>query len=376
MINEMAVEQARNTNLVGLVEQRVELHKESSTEWSGPCPRCGGHDRLHVKATGFFCRNRSCWPDGADKFGDPIDYVRWLYGVNFTDAIQILTGYAPAPSPRKTVIAQPPKRDEPRQYSGWAEKVTPMVEAAQDRIEEAINYLDSRKLELSTAMLFGLGFRPDAPLPGTWNAKTRSHIHPPQPAIVIPWYRANKVVAIRYRFLSNHTYTDVDGKQRTVKLSSVHDSDFKGVLYGGHMLPEFCHLPIDDNGRCAEQLRTLVLCEGEINLLSIWQVVNGLRWDVLSVGSESQKLTEPMRLFAARYERVIVWMDKADVVRRLMSQLGGAVGVNSPDDRDANELLKSGQLLDFLVEVRQAACKTDAERERFKWDLWERGNHG
>lgn len=374
MIDEMVIEQARNTDLINLVGQRVELHKESSTEWSGPCPRCGGNDRLHVKANGFFCRNRACWAEGSDKFGDAIDYVRWLHGVPFTDAVEILTGHVAAPAPRR--VAQPmQKQAEPQQHSGWAEKVTPMVEAAQERVNDASGYLASRGLELTTAMAFGLGFRSDAPLPGTWIAKERKHIVEPQPAIVIPWYRGGKLVAVRYRFLIYHPYTDVEGKERNVKQSSVYDSDFKGVLYGGHVLPEFCSMPIDDNGRCAEQLRTLVLCEGELNAMSVWQAAAGLRWDVLSMGSESQKLTEPARDFAERYGRVIVWMDKADAAKRLMSQIGGAVGISSPlingKEHDANDLLKTGQLFDFLVEARQMACKSDEERERVKWDLWE-----
>lgn len=374
MIDEMVVEQARTTNLISLVGQSVELHKESSSEWSGPCPRCGGTDRLHVKATGFFCRNRSCWPEGSEKFGDAIDYMRWLHGANFGDAVNMLTGNAPAPTARRVAPA-PAKQAEHRQYSGWADKVAPMVETAQGCIEEAESYLQSRGLDLMTALVFGMGYRPDAPLPATWQATKQTHSHAPQPAIVIPWFRGGVLVAVRYRFLTRHEYTDIDGKERIVKQSSVYDSDFKGVLYGGHVLPEFCTMPIDQNGRCAEQLRTLVLCEGELNAMSIWQVANGLRWDALSIGSESQKLTEPMRHFAERYGRVIVWMDKADAAKRLMSQVHGAVGISSPvidgKEHDANDLLRTGQLLEFVTEARQMACKGDDERERVKWDLWE-----
>ena len=376
MIDELIIEQAKTVDLINLAGKNTELHKESSTEWSGPCPRCGGHDRFHVKASGFFCRNRACWPDGSEKFGDSIAYVRWLHGVNFVDAINILTGGVNAPAPRR--IAQPTtsaKPEEKRQHDGWAEKIEPMVIEAMERIETAESYLSGRNIELMTALVYNLGFRPDAPLPGTWDRHKREHTYQPQPAIVLPWYRGGRLVAVRYRFLQYHEYTDVDGKDRNVKQSSVYDSDFRGTLYGGQALPEFCGMPIDPNGRCAEQLRILILCEGEINAMSIWQATNGFKWDVLSVGSESQKLSDQARQFAERYERVIVWMDKKDAVRRVMSQLGNAVGISSPminnKEHDANDLLMTGQLVEFLVEARWMACKSEDEKRRFGYNLEE-----
>ena len=372
MISELSIEQARTIDLIDLSGQRVELHRESATEWSGPCPRCGGDDRFHVKVHGFFCRNRACWPDGSDKFGDPIAYVRWLHGVDFAGAIEILTGNVSAPTPRRVAAPMAKQPGAGHQFSGWADKVTPVVTAAAGRIEEVAEYLALRGIDILTALTFGLGYRTDAPLPGTWDAQAQAHTHDPQSALMFPWYRGKSLVAARYRFLGYHDYTDNEGKERSVKQSSIFGSDFKGVLYGGHVLPEFCTMPIDDNGRCAEQLRTLVLCEGELNAMSIWQLANGLRWDVLSLGSESQKLTDSARDFAGRYGHVIVWMDKPAAVKRLISQLGNATGVSSPvidgTEHDANDLLRTGQLLEFLLEARQRACQSEEERMRFHYD--------
>lgn len=378
MIDESLVETARQTNLINLVGQRVELHKESAVEWSGPCPICGGDDRFHVKATGFFCRNRACWPDGADKFGDPIDYVRWLHRVDFAGAVAILTGQSAQPMARR-VMPQPSTatQPKPRQYDGWSEQVGKVVSDARERIEAGYAYLNGRGLSPFTGVSFGLGFRPDAPLPGTWDRKARRHVVDPQPAIVIPWYRAGKLTAVRYRFLETHAYTDVDNRDRTVKQSSVHDSDFAGVLYGGHVLPEFCSMPVPESGKCVERLRTLVLCEGEINAMSIWQTAQMWNWDVLSLGSESQKLTPGAVAFAERYSRVIAWMDKPEIARKVMSQIAGAVAVNSPvvDGRkvDANDMLKSGQLAEFLIEVRlhEGSVRSEEEKEMLNWWLQE-----
>lgn len=373
MIDPTFVEMARRTNLIDLAKQRVELHRESSAEWSGPCPLCGGDDRLHVKADAFFCRK--CHPE----FGDAIEYVRWLHRVDFVGAVGILTGQTQGPKVR-TMTPQPTTKQPERkhvQHSGWVEQVQPMVDAAKERIEDGFAYLESRGIEPATAIAFGLGYRADAPLPNTWDKKERWHIVEPKPAIVIPWYRGGKLTAVRYRFLTMHTYTDIEGKAREVKQSSVYDSDFTGVLYGGHVLPAFCTLPLPEDGKCAERLRTLVLCEGEINAISIAQVARSWKCDVLSLGSEGQKLTDGARAFAERYGRVIVWMDKADIAKRVMSQIAGAVAINSPvvdgQKVDANDMLRTGQLIDFLVEARQWACQSDDERERVQWDLWEVG---
>lgn len=367
MIEQTVIDTAKRTDLIALIGQSAELRKISRDEYEGPCPQCGGTDRLHVKQTGFFCRQ--CHPE----WGDAIEYVQWVKNLPFADAVQQLAGYGViAPMAKAKPVVKIPAQQT--QAPDWSAKVELMVKAAQDRIEDGADYLQSRGLALITAFAFNLGFRPDAPLPGTWDAKRRHSIVDLQPAIVMPWYRS-KVVAVRYRFLKTHEYQDVDGKARKVKQSSVYDSDFTGVLYGGHVLPVFCTMPLDANGKRAEALRTLVLCEGEMNAMSIWQVAHGWKWDVLSLGSESQKLTPAALTFAERYGRVIIWMDKGSIAKQLMSQIPGSFAINSPvvegKALDANDLLQSGQLAEFLAEVRWRSCRSDEERERVKWDFAE-----
>lgn len=368
MIDTTLVEMAKRANVYQLVGKTVELRRESASEWAGPCPVCGGTDRLHVKVNGFFCRQ--CHPE----FGDAIEYMRWSHRLNFAEAVQQLTGQMTMTTQTKL---QPAPKVTPvlNQSPTWYAKVQPIVTQAQERIEMALTYLASRRIDLLTAVAFGLGYRSDAPLPGTWDDQAKRHIVEPQPALVIPWYRGGKLCAVRHRFLQTHTYADIGGHKRTAKLTSVPGSDFTGLLYGGHMLPKFCTMAISDNGRCAEHLRTLVIIEGEINAMSIWQTSHIWRWDVLSLGSESQKLPDGGRVLAERYGRTIVWMDKAEIAKSIMALIPGAVAVNSPivDGKalDANDLLQAGQLGEFLSEVRLRSCRSDAERERVKWDLWE-----
>ena len=362
-MDSVLIEQAKRVDLIELVGSSIPLRRASRDEWEGACPFCGGDDRFHVKADGFFCRQ--CHPE----FGDAIDYTQWRHNVDFRGAVERLTGRVAdiptvATNPATARPAQPQRKPHP---SGWATKAAAVVADAQERIFDGESYLAGRGIAISAAVAFGLGYRSDVPLPGTWDREI-GYTAEPQPAIVIPWYRGGKLTAVRYRFTQLHSYDGTDGKPRAVKQSSITDSSFTGVLYGGHVLPEFCTMPIDPAGRCAEQLRTLVLCEGELNAISIWQETNTWKWDVLSVGSESQKLTPQAIEFAGRYGRVIVWMDKAEIARRFMSLMSNAVAINSPvvevKALDANDMLQRGILAEFLLDIRVKACRGRDEMTR------------
>lgn len=364
MIQQDLVNQARSIDILSLTRERFPLQKESTREWSGPCPKCGGEDRFHVTPTGFFCRQ--CHPD----FGDAIEYMFWMHRLSFSDAVHMLTNQtAPLPDIKPQPIVKPAQ--QPTQPPGWQTKALAVVDTAKERLDLALPYLASRGLTPETAIIYGLGYRPDAPLPGTWNGKR--FIVAPQPAVVIPWYRAGQLVAVRYRFLKLHEYKDAEGRERKVKQSSVFHSDFSGLLYGGHVLPAFCAQPTTANP--IERKRVLVACEGEINAMSIHQIAHTWRWDVLSLGSESQKLTDGGRKFAERYGRVIVWMDKPEIAQTLTRQIPGSVAVSSPEiegrQMDANAMLQSNNLESFLLTARERCLSDQAEAEDLMWNLWE-----
>lgn len=365
------IEIAKRKPMLDLAGAYTQLHKEARDEFHGPCPFCGGAKRFVVRGSSWFCRD--CTPVGDHGWYSPIDFVMKKDNLGFVEAVHRLTGetYLPtAPTKRVEPAVKPPQSNP--QPEDWQQKAGAIVVAATERVERAYPYLESRGIEPATAIAFNLGYRVDAPLPGTWDGK--QYIHPGAPALVIPWYRSQRLTAVRYRFIEKHTYEDATGKTRTVKQSAVTDSDFAGGLYGGHVLPEFCFLPIGDNGRCAESLRTLVLIEGEINAMSIWQIAHGWKFDTLSLGSESQKLTPSAIEFAKRYGRVIVWMDKDSIAKTMMSMIPRCYGLSAPvgddgKDLDANDLLQRGLLSGFLRDLRLAACESDAERKRVEYDM-------
>lgn len=220
----------------------------------------------------------------------------------------------------------------------------------------AHTYLEQKRgLIAHTWLLFGLGYRHDAPLPNTWDASTRAFCHPPQPAIVIPWYHKQKLVALRYRFLTAHTYTDKDGKERTEKQTG--RGSFTGALFGAHAMRLY-------GASAAPEARTLAIVEGELNAMSIFQVARDTGLDVVSLGSESQHLPPEAITYAKRYGRVMVWADRADIAEKLQAAIPGAFAVTSEmcGGKDANDLLQAQHLGGYLTAWRFQTCETPAER--------------
>jgi hypothetical protein len=341
------------TDLRELAGRYTTLCRASAQELAGPCPKCGGDDRFHCTADWFFCRQ--CH----DTRGDAIEFVQWIQGVDFRQACALLGPRGlPGIPPTATVVQKPKKRSQ-QANPGWQHRAQTLVDTAHEalwRSEAGQHYLAGRGLEPHVWMTFKLGYREAVSLPGT-EGKQKA------PAIVIPWVVAGTVRAVRYRFLQWCEYTDAAGRSRQEKQTAETGSAFAGVLYGGQALM-----------RCAENERTLVLCEGEINALSIWQVAHHTALDVLSLGSKSQRLTPAMVEYAKRYQRVICWLDEAEGAKKQMVEISGAYGVQSPDGQDANDLLQAGLLGGFLSTVRILACQSDQEREKLLWDLQDAAN--
>lgn len=323
-----------STDLRDIAGRYSALHRESAREMSGACPRCGGTDRLHVAADWWFCR--TCHP----KRGDALDFLEWLYGCDFRTAAAMLSGAVvvdrpalPMPAPHRAV-----------QPDSWAVKAANVVQRAQDHLWGNAGglfqeYLLDRGLEPHTWLTFGLGAA------SAWDGAHNA------PAVMMPWTVQGRIVAIRYRFI-NH-----DAGRKT---TSEPGSQFAGVLFGGHALMKAGKL---------RSLRTLVLCEGELNCCSIWQAASESNLDALSLGSETQTITPDMLKHLAVWGRVLVWMDKPELAEAAIARLPGASALHSPGGKDANDLLGAGNLGGFLAAARLAACADANEQEGLLWDL-------
>ena len=364
MINKLQIQDVKERfDLVSYADQRSELRKVAAGEWAGPCPMCGGDDRFHVRADGWFCRHCKNEP-----WQDAIELVRLLENCSFADAMARMAGNAFAlPPEQRRSVASFSKKEQP---ADWAAKAGAVLATAQEALysEKDIRgaeYLTRRGLTPATWRRFGLGYKSDCGLPGTWKAETKERTYPPQPAILMPWYVGRRLVALRYRFLDSHTYTDQGDKEVTNKQGALFGSEFAGRLFGGQSMARAC-----------EEKRALIICEGEINAMSIYQVASETRADVLSIGGESSHLTPAMVAYARRFKHVIAWADRPEVAKGLMEDLPGAYGVASPGGQDANDLLRAGHLGGYLTAWRFQMCQNKEQRDALYYDLWDVAQFG
>lgn len=339
------VDQAKQIDIADLISRYTPLEKVSGHEYQGPCPKCGGSDRLHCTAEWWFCRQ--CHT----KRGDAIDFMQFVAGGTFQEATERLTNQV-WPERKKPVItrnnpARPDDRDE-----SWFLQAAALLKNYQLKLpgSEGATYLRGRSLTPATWAAFRLGYTPN---------------YSGYPCIAIPWYRGGKVTAIHYRYLNP------PGKQKIISLKG---SKTTGALFGSQALPDWVSASQDVNYRGMEQHCTLVICEGEINAMSIWQVAHGTNLHVMSMGSESGKLSAGAIEFAKRYGQVIIWMDKDERVTDVMDQVPGAYGFASPSGNDANDMLKAGKLGGELTVLRWKAARSDDELSRLMWDLWDAAN--
>ena len=343
------IARAKAVDLLELASTYTTLHRNSRSDWAGPCPRCtASTDGFHVYQKGgawrwqcFTCHER---------YDDVIGFIRWLNNCDFRRAVEILTGDE---LPRGTRPAVPaPKAQQPSDYdwqsASWQRDAQAALTAAQAALFDDLAgragraYLEGRGLHSGAWVAYGLGYSHAVSVPGTEGKEKAA-------AIAIPWIVGDALRGIRYRFLE---------KQGPHKQSAFYGSRFGRVLYGGQLVE-----------RNRFEGRSLVLCEGEINAASVWQVAADTRLDVLSLGSESQVISDAMLTAIRRYRTVLLWLDSASHARGKLEQLPSATAFQSPGGKDANDLLQAGTLGGVLSAFRLKAAQTTEQRRALLEDL-------
>lgn len=264
------------TNLLDLVGRHTTLKKLAANvtghgaEYGGRCWMCNSGHRVHVQpdAQGggrFFCRQ--CHPD----WGDAIEFCKWAYGDTFEQACERLGAVenantpgpahhgaaAPAPS---TLAIRPTETPPPT----WQERARAFVTWAQGQLWQtpaALDYLHGRGLTDDTIRAAGLGWngrdwsrRPTSAMRReAWGLEPDDE-HPcvyVPIGLVIPCELGGVLQYVKVR-RPNGTPGD--------KYIAITGSKKAGVLYcaPGPVLPD------------------MILTEGELNALSLYQVLGPL----------------------------------------------------------------------------------------------------
>lgn len=300
-----------DVNLKDLVEQYTQLRKVSGREYAGACPVCGGRDRFHVIDGGatswWFCRQ--CAPYDNKKRHD-------------LTAFLALVGDRPAQAPSRHASRRQTSTTAASLTQGQAVE---LVDRGIRRLEvddQAGAYLAQRGIKTSTARAWWLGSAL------VWNRDARCDL----PAIVLPWINADIVTGVKYRFLS--------GTQRYTS-RKVDDHRFPDNVFGRQTFTGAYDL--------------LVVVEGELNAVSVWQAARGLGWrhlDVISVGAQDGIRARALADVVCDFRRVVLWADDAKVVTSGRQAAPRATMLQSPviegTKWDANAQLVAGVLGEFL----------------------------
>ena len=332
----------QNADIVQMAGQRVELRKNSRKQHAGPCPKCGGDDRFYCEKSYFACRQ--CHP----KRGDAIEYISWIDNLPYADALAKLGGPLPI---TPAIDKVKPVAKAPVQDRGWNEQQKrqlvidahlSLLKGTAKQAQAAMTYLQNRCIDIETIKAFDIGYAAKY-LPHTW--EDGRFTYPRQVAITLPWFNHDgALISIKYRFIEKHDYTDLDGKARTGEnKTSEWGNQEHGNLFGWQQLQ-------GPNNR-----QVLIICEGEMNALSLWKVGNHVI-DVLSAGPQGQIINLPAAAvdLAKQYKHVIVWADERDIADKAAKQIGAAAmespkSAEYPKGADANDMLKAGALFDWLT---------------------------
>lgn len=276
--------------------------------WAGKCPLCNaGEDRFVVKMNvkgEYVWLCRKCEPNGYKTF------YYLMHKLNGTWAYDNMNERKWQSLPKRSVD----KSNEGTNIE-WQIEAQRMVEEGVKNLHTPSQlgaivreYLHSRGLIENTWKEFKLGA-------AVVNGKI---------VMTIPCFDAERIHYVKFRV--------VRPQDNGLRYFCMKESR-TNVLYGLNAL---------------EGKETLMLVEGELNALSLWQVVR--EWlDVASFGSESFSQLGLLKALRKRYKQTILWLDNEERGRELLKALHAQrLIVSSAAGGDANELLQAGKLKYFL----------------------------
>lgn len=302
------------------------------------------HDSLKI----FTNNNSWTWysqagRDGKALGGSVIDWYQFIHRCDTSTAIRelwsLLNGGTLPPAP--PLPAMPKRESASWREDGWQRKAIAAVEEGIDRLfnlpagGQGRAYLTERGISLDMALAYDLGFAM------VWNSKAKREM----PAILLPWQN-QQITAVQYRFIG---VTKDDEAARFAQVAG-------GVRY----LFGLQRCPKASDG----ELGTLILVEGELNAVAIQHILYGQTYHgVVSYGPKSnlgEHNAKTIQALARRYQHVIVWADDTIDSENASGILGRRVTpIHSPRGHDANDLLREGQLGDFLSGLMDGVRKLD-----------------
>ncbi|HEY4000482.1 MAG TPA: toprim domain-containing protein [Candidatus Xenobia bacterium] len=309
----------------------VDLHSDG--HWlAGPCPSCGGRDRLMINPSRVIWACRSCHP----QFSDVVGYVMHRDGVGFLEACRTLSLDPENPHQDREVedrSSRPPEPDRQPDES-WRARALELYEFAEQRLwssdgDKARSWLAGRGLSGETLHRWRVGFFPGGYLYG-FRTEER--------CVTIPWLLDGRLWGVRCRYPSlKSKYKWLRGSVPTV---------YGADTMAGH--------------------RIGILTEGEFDALLLHQEAGDLV-GVATLGSASASLHTQAILRLLPLRRILLVLDADDAgtagAARLGTMMGRAVQVRVPMGKDTTEFWQAGgnvrQWVRYLLAVHGAESEPE-----------------
>jgi hypothetical protein len=308
------INEANNRFTVLEIAERYTSLVKSGTEYKGPCPVCrAGHDRFYVRAKQNSAGCRKC-----DTGWHAVGLYAAINGIKPLAAALELLGeqvvHRVAKPKVESVATHRP--DHSWETSEWQGEVRALVN------EHSDVPAPWRKLTADTLKKFGCRYQ---------NSKFDHTYGKSRPAVIIPWILGDgRFCSVKFRF---------DNDRPGLRYTSKGGGD--PIIFGEHLISKF---------------ERLIIIEGEINCMSIFQVAEDFA-DVISIGGDANTPSKDyaVSLFENRgYDSVLVWMDEAEKAIKFAERFGEAGRpMVSPSGHDANDILGFGD--EWLLEYIQDA---------------------
>ena len=360
--------ETNRNNLIRQIKEQADLMAYITTdmqlcshrnggEYQGPCPFCGGEDRFHVQPYHpshgrWFCRQ--CTGDIGDggKWQDIFDFIQHRDNTDFNNAFVFLSNQITTTSEDATERRQSTKKPDKPRYDfttpDWQHNQTKLASNAHldliyhstPQAHEVALYLDNRNINETMRSKYNLGA-------GRFQMiRSRDKQNQPvyQNALVIPWlmprqHSTTNLTALQYRFIG----PKLDPHDRETIIDQRYGSiaGSKRILFGTQF--------------CSPDAHTLIMTEGELNAISIDQVLTNAgsdlaQYDVISWGSQANIKNRLVQQHLVdliernKYKRILCFADKlkyAAAVLQVTTQIEhelSSISMIAPT-RDANQML-------------------------------------
>lgn len=303
--------------LFDLASQTTDWAHVTPARAKGTCPICGHSDFYVTRRQNIGGCHGCSWQKDGQGAG-PVGFWAALHGLEWHEATRQLDHAQPVHAqPVDTRPTTHPKQDAPQNRGKWRNMWASILNDGHKRLALPTNagrlYLESRGIDYATMQAFGVSTTPKGYGP-------YQNIE----CCLFPYYHDGVLSAVNKRLT-------VKPAKKGDKTRLAKGSQPKNAFFGSH----------------AGLSGFVWIVEGEINAMSVWQVLQTLgRSDtVLSVGSEAF-IRSRTGEFADRWgDNCVIWCDSPhirDVVRE--------TGLSCWSTRqDANVLLLAGKLTDCIA---------------------------